>query len=118
VSGYREAADAENTRWVFLPDVAGAVQQVSGCGEREVPGEVPACVQACRHSVGLNNHGVVWHTATRASGATRMLRDYGIDVRTVQLIGGWSSLDQMAQYLGIDAGMAVAQSKSRKRQTA
>jgi integrase len=67
---------------------------------------------------GLNNHGVVWHTATRASGATRMLRDYGIDVRTVQLIGGWSSLDQMAQYLGIEAGMSAAQAKPRKRQTA
>lgn len=51
---------------------------------------------------GLRNHGVVWHTATRASGATRMLRDYRVDVRTVQLFGGWSSLDQMAQYLGID----------------
>lgn len=51
---------------------------------------------------GLNAHGVVWHTATRASGATRMLRDYGIDVRTVQLIGGWRSLDQMAEYLGVD----------------
>jgi integrase len=51
---------------------------------------------------GLKNHGVVWHTATRATGATRMLRDYHVDVGTVQLLGGWSSLDQMAQYLGID----------------
>lgn len=51
---------------------------------------------------GLENHGVVWHTATRASGATRMIREHGIDVRTVQLLGNWSSLDQMASYLGID----------------
>lgn len=63
---------------------------------------------------GLQNHGVVWHTATRASGATRMLRDYGIDVRTVQLIGGWSSLDQMAQYLGIDAGMTTPVGRKRR----
>jgi integrase len=64
---------------------------------------------------GLENHGVVWHTATRASGATRMLRDYGVDVRTVQLIGGWSSLDQMAAYLGIDAAMApTARSRHRR----
>lgn len=65
---------------------------------------------------GLRNHGVVWHTATRASGATRLLRDYGVDVRTVQLIGGWSSLDQMAQYLGIDAAMTM-QAPTRKRRT-
>ena len=51
---------------------------------------------------GIRNDGVVWHTATRATGATRMLREYKIDVRTVQLIGGWSSLDQMMEYLGID----------------
>jgi integrase len=64
---------------------------------------------------GLRNHGVVWHTATRASGATRMLRDYRIDVRTVQLIGGWSSLDQMAQYLGIDAQMSAPAKASKRR---
>lgn len=51
---------------------------------------------------GLRTHGVVWHTATRASGATRMIREHGIDIRTVQLLGGWSSLDQMAEYLGLD----------------
>ena len=38
---------------------------------------------------------MVWHTLTRASGATRLLRDYKKDVRTVQLLGGWSPLDQM-----------------------
>ena len=51
---------------------------------------------------GIRDGGIVWHTATRATGATRMLRDYKVDVRTVQMIGGWTSLDQMAEYLGMD----------------
>lgn len=53
---------------------------------------------------GLDHDGLVWHTATRASGATRLLREYGVDIRTVQLMGPWSSLDQMAEYLGHDTG--------------
>ena len=63
---------------------------------------------------GLKAHGVVWHTATRASGATRMLREHGVDVRTVQLLGGWSSLDQMAAYLGIDLA-ASPQTVTKRR---
>lgn len=55
---------------------------------------------------GLRNHGVVWHTLTRASGATRLLREHGVDVRTVQLLGNWRSLDQMAEYLGVDLGQS------------
>jgi len=51
---------------------------------------------------GIRNGGIVWHTATRASGATRMLREFQIDIRTVQMIGGWTSLDQMMEYLGMD----------------
>jgi integrase len=51
---------------------------------------------------GLKNHGIVWHTATRATGATRLMREHKIDLRTIQLLGGWASLDQMAEYLGID----------------
>lgn len=51
---------------------------------------------------GIREGGIVWHTATRATGATRMLRDYKVDIRTVQMIGGWSSLDQMMEYLGVD----------------
>jgi hypothetical protein len=43
-----------------------------------------------------------WHTATRATGATRMIQR-GVDVRTVQMIGNWRSLDQMMQYLELDA---------------
>jgi hypothetical protein len=35
-----------------------------------------------------------------------MIREYGIDVRTVQLIGGWKSLDQMAEYLGLALDLA------------
>lgn len=72
--------------------------------------------RACRRADipwGLANHGVVWHTATRASGATRMLREYGIDLRTVQLLGGWRSLDQMAAYLGVDLSVGARQVHTR-----
>jgi integrase len=62
---------------------------------------------------GLKSHGVVWHTLTRASGATRMIREYGIDIRTVQLLGHWSSLDQMAEYLGVDLSAPVTKKKRR-----
>jgi hypothetical protein len=59
---------------------------------------------------GLDHDGLVWHTATRATGATRLLRDYQVDIRTVQRMGPWASLDQMAEYLGVtvgnDSGMA------------
>jgi hypothetical protein len=51
---------------------------------------------------GLKDHGVVWHTMTRASGATRMMNEHGQSIRTVQVIGNWRSLDQMAAYLGVD----------------
>ncbi|HKA75333.1 MAG TPA: hypothetical protein VKE26_26255 [Xanthobacteraceae bacterium] len=51
---------------------------------------------------GLKGDGIVWHTATRASGATRLLREHQVDIRTIQLLGNWGSLDQMAEYLGID----------------
>lgn len=54
---------------------------------------------------GIRQGGIVWHTATRATGATRMLRDYKVDVRTVQMVGGWTSLDQMMEYLGLDRGV-------------
>ncbi len=60
---------------------------------------------------GLKDHGFVWHTLTRASGATRMLTEHGQSIRTVQIIGGWRSLDQMSGYLGVDladvAGLPV-----------
>lgn len=63
---------------------------------------------------GLANHGVVWHTMTRASGATRMIREHGVDIRTVQIVGGWRSLDQMAEYLGVDLSAAAA-TKTKRR---
>ncbi|MEY2873473.1 MAG: hypothetical protein RLZZ373_844 [Pseudomonadota bacterium] len=50
---------------------------------------------------GLDRGGLVWHSSTRATGATRMLRDHHIDARTIQLMGPWSSLDQMMGYLGL-----------------
>lgn len=67
---------------------------------------VKAAAEVAELPWGLREHGIVWHTATRATGATRLLRDYGIDVRTVQLMGNWKSLDQMADYLGIDLELA------------
>lgn len=66
---------------------------------------------------GLDNHGVVWHTMTRASGATRMIREHGIDIRTVQLIGNWSSLDQMAEYLGVDLSATSASNRVNRGRT-
>jgi hypothetical protein len=42
--------------------------------------------------------GITWHTGTRATGATRMLR-LGADPKTVQEIGHWASLEQMSDYL-------------------
>lgn len=63
---------------------------------------------------GIRAGGVVWHTATRASGATRMIREFGVDVRTVQLLGGWRSLDQMAEYLGLDLSAPKVSTGGRK----
>ncbi len=42
--------------------------------------------------------GVTFHTATRATGATRMLRA-GVDPKTVQAVGNWDSFEQMGEYL-------------------
>lgn len=41
--------------------------------------------------------GVTWHSATRHTGATRMVTG-GADLRTVQEIGGWASLDMLQRY--------------------
>lgn len=57
--------------------------------------------QACEAAgvpYGRMNGGVTWHTGTRASGATRMLRA-GADPATVQAVGHWASLEQMGNYL-------------------
>ena len=45
--------------------------------------------------------GITWHTATRATGATRMLQA-GHDPKTVQRVGNWHSFDQMGEYLQTD----------------
>jgi site-specific recombinase XerD len=45
--------------------------------------------------------GITFHTSTRGSGATRMLRK-GVDPKTVQEIGHWASLEQMSDYLTTD----------------
>lgn len=45
--------------------------------------------------------GITFHTGTRATGATRMLRA-GVDPKTVQTVGNWKSLEQMGAYLQTD----------------
>jgi integrase len=47
---------------------------------------------------GRASGGITWHTATRATGATRLLRD-GTDLRTVQEIGNWEDLRSVQAYL-------------------
>lgn len=50
---------------------------------------------------GRASAGITFHTATRATGATRMLQA-GVDARSVQEIGHWSSFEQMGTYLHTD----------------
>lgn len=45
--------------------------------------------------------GIIFHTATRATGATRMLQA-GHDLRTVQEVGNWSDIRSIAGYLHTD----------------
>lgn len=45
--------------------------------------------------------GLTFHTATRASGATRMLRA-GVDPSTVQAVGNWRDFRSMQEYLQTD----------------
>lgn len=61
-----------------------------------------ACA-ACRPPIpyGRAAAGITFHTATRATGATRMLQA-GHDPKTVQRIGNWQSLEQMGEYLETD----------------
>lgn len=56
---------------------------------------------------GRANGGVTFHTATRATGATRMLRA-GVDPKTVQRVGNWKSLEQMGAYLQTDDALMQA----------
>lgn len=70
--------------------------------ERDRRGAVRQMLQrACKRAhipYGRAIAGITWHTGTRASGATRMLRR-GVDPATVQAIGNWASLEQMSEYL-------------------
>jgi hypothetical protein len=50
---------------------------------------------------GRARHGLTFHTATRATGATHMLRT-GADLSTVQGAGNWSDIRSMQTYLDID----------------
>lgn len=67
--------------------------------------------------------GVTFHTATRATGATRMLRA-GKDPRTVQAVGNWKDFRSMQRYLHPDtdhmreAVNAIAPVTSQSRATA
>ncbi len=45
--------------------------------------------------------GITWHTATRATGATRMLRK-GADLRVVQGVGNWKDIRSVQTYLHSD----------------
>lgn len=51
--------------------------------------------------------GITFHTATRATGATRMLRA-GVDPKTVQRVGNWASMEQMSTYLQTDDALMRA----------
>lgn len=41
--------------------------------------------------------GVTWHSATRHTGATRLVQA-GVSLRVIQAIGGWKSLRQLTRY--------------------
>lgn len=51
--------------------------------------------------------GITFHTATRATGATRMLRA-GFDPRTVQAVGNWKDFRAMQGYLQPDSAAMQA----------
>lgn len=51
--------------------------------------------------------GITFHTGTRATGATRMLRA-GHDVKTVQAVGNWKDLRSMQTYLETDRTLTTA----------
>lgn len=56
--------------------------------------------RACRRAgipYGRNNLGVTFHTATRATGATRLLRKK-VDLKTLMEIGNWSDVRSAIEY--------------------
>jgi integrase len=73
--------------------------------ERDRRGAIRQLLQrACKRAgvpYGRAHGGITFHTGTRATGATRLLRA-GVDPKTVQAIGNWASFDQMGDYLQTD----------------
>jgi site-specific recombinase XerD len=63
-----------------------------------------AC-KAANVRYGRTAGGITWHTATRATGATRMLRDR-TDLRTVQQVGNWKDIRSVQSYLETDTRAA------------
>jgi len=60
--------------------------------------------EACRKAgvpYGRKTGGVTWHSATRHTGATRMVAG-GIDLRTVQSLGNWSDIRLLSRYAHAD----------------
>lgn len=51
--------------------------------------------------------GITFHTATRATGATRMLQA-GVDLRTLQAVGNWRDLRSTQRYLTTQDALMVA----------
>lgn len=79
--------------------------------DRDRRGAVRMMLQrACKRAgipYGRAAGGITWHTGTRATGATRMLRA-GVDAGTVKEVGHWASLEQMGDYLGTTAALSAA----------
>ena len=99
-----------NNRGYFFPtwQARFAAAPTPGLARMQFLRIVRRAAEAAGLPWGLQDQGVVWHTLTRASGATRLLREHQVDIRSVQLLGGWRSLDQMAAYLGLDRGLNIA----------
>jgi len=74
-------------------DRRGAIRQMLKRACKRVKPKIP---------YGRASAGITFHTATRATGATRMLQA-GVDARSVQAIGNWASFEQMGEYLQTDA---------------
>jgi integrase len=66
-----------------------------------IRGMLKRACKAARVPYGRGIGGVTFHTATRATGATRMLRS-GVDLRTVQQIGNWSDIRSAQSYFEAD----------------
>jgi len=95
-----------DTHWIF-PDWHRRFLESQPQASVELNRELRAAAKAAGLPVDGSEGRLSWHTATRATGATRMLQA-GIDARTVQMIGNWRSFDQMAEYLELHMGAGRA----------